>query len=158
MRRKDREIVDREVIEKIIKECECCRISLVDKEKDEAYIVPLNFGYEKLEDKIIFYFHGAKEGRKINLINKNNKASFQMDTDHKLNEAEKACGYSYRFASIMGIGKIFLINSKEEKIKALSLIMRQYTGRDKWDFEEKMLEATEVIKLEVEQLTCKVHG
>ena len=155
MRRKDREIIDEEIIEKIIKSCSSCRIGLVDD--GEAYIVPLNFGYEKLENKINLYFHGAKEGRKIDIINKINKGTFQMDTDNKLHEAEKACRYSYRFASIMGVGEIYLLSSNEEKIKGLNFIMSQYTGKSKWDFDEEKLNATAVIKLEVKKLTCKVH-
>lgn len=43
MRRKDKEIIDKEKIEQIIQSCDCCRIGLVDK--DKPYIIPLNFAY-----------------------------------------------------------------------------------------------------------------
>ena len=43
MRKKDREIIDKEKIEQIIQSCDCCRIGLVDK--DKPYIIPLNFAY-----------------------------------------------------------------------------------------------------------------
>ena len=44
MRRRDREITDREKMLEIVAECDCCRLGLVDN--GEAYIVPMNFGFE----------------------------------------------------------------------------------------------------------------
>jgi len=75
MRRKDREITDNSEIEKIIGKAICCRIGLVDN--DEPYIVPVCFGYERNT----IYFHSALEGRKVELIKKNNKVCFEIDTD-----------------------------------------------------------------------------
>ena len=45
MRRKDREVLDEIKIDEFIRNCDCCRIGFYDKENDEVYIVPLNFGY-----------------------------------------------------------------------------------------------------------------
>ncbi len=67
MRKKDREIIDKEKIEQIIESCDCCRIGLVDK--DKPYIIPLNFAYINEGDKQLFYFHGSKN-RKKNRFNK----------------------------------------------------------------------------------------
>ena len=46
----------------------------------------------------------------------------------------------------------------EEKKKALSLIMRQNTGKADWNFPEDMLGVTGIWKLEVEELSCKEHA
>ena len=45
MRRKDREITESDRIQKIIDACQCMRIALADGAC--AYIVPVNFGYDK---------------------------------------------------------------------------------------------------------------
>lgn len=84
MRRKDREVLDEVKIDKFIRNCDCCRIGFYDKENNEVYIVPLNFGYSHVDNKRVFYFHGAKEGRKIELISKTKKVSFEMDSNHEL--------------------------------------------------------------------------
>lgn len=68
MRREDREVTDPMKITEIISRCTCCRIGFNDD--GEVYIVPLNFGYETKENTYVFYFHGANEGRKIDLIQK----------------------------------------------------------------------------------------
>ena len=80
MRRKDREVTDPGRIADVISRCACCRIGFCDG--GEVYIVPLNFGYEIKDNACTFYFHGAKEGRKIDLIHKNPKVGFEMDTGH----------------------------------------------------------------------------
>jgi len=66
MRRKEKEITDSAEIEQIIRKARVCRLGLVDDR--EPYVVPVCFGYEKNA----FYFHCAPEGRKIELIKKNN--------------------------------------------------------------------------------------
>ena len=66
MRRSDRRIDDPSRIAEIVEGCDCLRIGFNDN--GEVYIVPLNYGYESSGDSYRFYFHGAKEGRKVDLI------------------------------------------------------------------------------------------
>ena len=155
MRRKDREVTDSMRIEDIIRRCTCCRIGFHDD--GEVYIVPLSFGYEARDNTYVFYFHGAKEGRKIDLIQKNPHVGFEMDTNYALNEADMACGYSARFQSIVGNGTVRMISELEEKKLGLSLLMEHNTGKREWDFDEKMLNAVAVFKLVVTKMSCKEH-
>lgn len=155
MRRKDREITDREKIDQIISSCHCCRLGFCDD--GEVYIVPLNFGFSIKEGKRIFYFHGAKEGRKLDLIRQNNTVGFELDTNYHLNEAEAACGYSASFQSVIGTGKISFLHNREEKAAALRAIMLHYTETDEWDFSQASLDSVCVFQLEVEHLSCKEH-
>ena len=155
MRRKDREVTDSKRIAEIMSKCYCCRLAFSDE--NAPYIVPMNFGYEKNGEQIVLYFHSAKEGRKIDLIELGNAVGFEMDTDHVLNEAENACGFSSRFQSIIGTGKITLLTERADKEHALKQIMYHYTGKKEWDFSEKMLDAVAVFELVVNELSCKEH-
>ena len=152
MRRKDREIENINDIETIIAKADVCRIAMIDG--DEPYIVALNFGY-KSGNPACLYFHCANEGRKINIIKKNNKVCFQMDIDHELITAEKACGYTMKFKSVVGLGKIYPVENKQEKIEGLHYIMKQYSEREGFTYEEKMLDVTTVLRLEVSEITAK---
>lgn len=155
MRRKDREVTDLIKIENIISRCTCCRIGFCDDA--EVYIVPLNFGYETKDNTYTFYFHGAKEGRKIDLMQKNPIVGFEMDTDYVLKEADTACGYSARFQSIIGTGVVSIVSDSDEKRKGISLLMEHNTGQQNWDFDEKMMNAVMIFKLEVTKMSCKEH-
>lgn len=153
MRRNDREISDKLVIEEIIQKADVCRLALVDNGK--PYIVALNFGYVK-GDTNCMYFHCAHEGRKIDIIRKNNQACFQMDIDHELLTAKKACGYTMNFKSIVGYGSITIVDTQAEKIEGLNAIMKQYTQQDQFEYPDKMLDITTILKLEIEEITAKV--
>lgn len=155
MRRKDREVVDNDKINEIIAACHCCRLGFCDEGK--AYIVPLNFGYEEVDGQKVFYFHGAPEGRKIDLIQKTHYASFELDTNYKLHPGEAACGFSAGFQSIMGEGKVDIIEDIEEKKGALQQIMYHNSQKSDWEFQDEMLKVTAVFKLEVEKISCKEH-
>jgi len=153
MRRKDREVKDQNEIEDIIKKADVCRLAMIDD--DMPYIVTLNFGYQS-GNPAYLYFHCANEGRKLDIIEKNNKVCFEMDVDHVLEEAKKACGYSMSFKSIVGYGRISKVETNEGKIQGLDSIMSQYSDRTGFTYEDKMLEMTTILKLEIETLTCKV--
>lgn len=155
MRRKDREVTDPTKIADVISRCTCCRIGFDDD--GEVYIVPLNFGYQTKENTYVFYFHGANEGRKIDLMKKNPNVGFEMDTDYALHEADYACGHSARFQSIIGTGIVSIVSETEEKKLGLSLLMEHNTGKRDWDFDEKMVNAVAVFKLEVTKMSCKEH-
>lgn len=153
MRRIDQEIKDEKYINEIINNCDCCRIGLV--ENNRAYIVPLNFGYICEDDKKVFYFHSAKEGKKNQLIKNSPLASFELDSSHGLKKGENACSFSFTFKSVMGTGIISIVEDEQEKVKGLNSIMNHYTGKNDWQFNEKVFMRTEVIKLVVEEMSCK---
>lgn len=155
MRRKDREVRDEALISEIIRQCHCCRLGFC--EDGEAYIVPLNFGCKQEAGERSFYFHSAGEGRKIDLIRKAGVVGFEMDTGYCLNEGEIACAYSAAFQSIIGRGRVSFVETMQEKQAALQCIMHHSTGRDDWFFSDDMLHQVCVFKLEVIELSCKVH-
>lgn len=156
MRRHDREITDETKVEQIVAACDCCRLGFCDD--GQVYIVPLSFGYEKEDGRYILYFHGAKEGRKIDLVEKSPQVGFEMDTNYLLHEADTACSHSCRFQSIIGNGTVSLVEDLEEKKKGLQMIMKKTTGKGDWEFDEKMVNAVAVIRLAVESMSCKEHA
>lgn len=155
MRRKEREISDYNTMLTIVDKCDCIRLGFVDGE--DAYIVPLNFGCENKDGQMIIYCQGAKEGKKAGLIKLNGRVSFEMDTKHELVEADRACGYSYLYQSVMGKGEIGFVEEYDEKIHALEIIMNHYSDNRNWKFDEKAVNSTAVIKLCVKEWTAKEH-
>jgi len=151
MRKKEKEITGIEEIEEIIKKAEICRIGLVDKE--EPYIVPVCFGYEGST----LYFHSAPEGRKIDLIRRNNRVCFEIDNDVEIVNAEKPCGWTARYRSVIGVGRAVILERNEEKKHGLNVIMRQYSENIS-GMEFETLDLTSVIKIEIEHIAAKKSG
>ncbi len=157
MRRKDREIVDANKIDEIIKSCQYCRLGFYDAENDEVYVLPMNFGFIKKSEQRLFYFHCAKEGRKLDLLLKNGKVGFELDCGYRLNEGEKACDYSAAFQSVIGNGTLSIVNEIDEKIEGMQSVMLGCSGRGDWEFDTRMMEITCILKLTIEKLSCKEH-
>ena len=153
MRRSDREITDISQIKAFIQKESIIRIGFYDE--GEVFIVPVNYGYVFENDKHIFYFHGAKAGRKYELAKKGPEVGFEIDGNYELLKAEIACDYSAKFQSVIGNGKLKLVDDYAEKIKGLNILMKQSTGKDDWTYERKMVDGVAVFKLEVEKLSCK---
>jgi len=156
MRRKDREIKEIKTIIQIIDKCDVCRLAFFDE--NYPYIIPLNFGYSynSNKDNLTLYFHGATEGKKLDLSQKNNHVAFEMDCSKNLVNGETPCDYTMEFESICGNGKIEIL-ADEDKIDGLKYIMKQYSDKkyNDIDFDEKVVEATVVFKLKVNEITGK---
>lgn len=155
MRRSDREIKETEEIIKIIKQCSVCSLALMGE--TYPYVIPLNFGFEQTGAEMNLYFHGAGEGEKMNLIKRNPRASFCMNTGEELEIMEPACKSTMRYSSVCGQGIITKVEDKEEKKASLACIMRQYdkSGKQEFDFEDRAVEQITILKLSVKQISGK---
>lgn len=154
MRRKDREVKDIKELLQIIDKCKVCRIAMQDNAG--LYIVPMNFGYVFENNKLVLYFHSAKEGRKITALKVNSDICFEMDCEHRLIKGDEACRYSYSFKSIVGNGKVVFIDDIDEKKFALSSLMKHQTGKD-FIFDDRMVYSVCVFKILVQEFAGKYH-
>lgn len=154
MRRSEREVKEENKILEIMDICKVCRLGMYDD--GDIYILPMNYGYEYTDGKMTLYFHGSKAGRKIDILMKNGSVGFEMDCNHGLIEADTACKHSYRYASIIGSGMADVIEDNFEKLKGLNIIMKHQTGKE-FEINEKMVNATAVIRVHVDEYSCKAH-
>lgn len=151
MRRSDREIKEFDEIVKVIEKCDVCRLGLNDGEY--PYIVPLNFGMQIENGKITLYFHGAVEGKKYDLMEKNHKASFEMDCSHQLVMDNEKGNCTMEYESVIGHGTVEIL-SEEEKENALYILMKHY-HQENFEFNKAVMPMTKVFKLTVEECTGK---
>ena len=152
MRRNDREITGSKEILSIINECKVIRLAMLD-EQGLPYIIPLNFGYRCEDGAITFYCHSAKEGRKLGLLRRDPRVSFEMDCRGELQTADHACGYGYYYASVVGSGTAEIIEG-EEKLRALSALMRHMAGRED-TFTDAQARGVAVLAIRVKSLSAK---
>jgi uncharacterized protein len=152
MRKKDREISDEAEIKEILEKGQICHLALCDG--DQPYIIPMNYGIEWVKPLKI-YFHCGTEGRKLDIINKNNKACFELDVDNEFIMGKLACSCSFNYRSIIAFGTIEIITDREEVIKGLDIIMKQYTGKSEYEYNETALKLTTVLEMTISELTGK---
>ena len=152
MRRTDKEIANREGIEDILRRGRVCHLGLCDK--DVPYVVPMNYGYRGNS----LYLHSSSEGRKIDLIRRNNRAAFCIYIDAEPVSGEAACKWTMKYRSVMGEGKITLIERAVEKEVALQAIMLQQAGPGEYSFERASVDKIAILRLDIEKISGKKSG
>ncbi len=153
MRRTDRELKSKEELKNVLNDGKIIQIAFIDE--NEPYIVTLNYGYIWDEEKIKFYFHSATDGRKINCIRNNPRVCFSISICDPFIQGEKACNYGMKYRSIVGYGRMKIVESDDERIFGLNLLMKQYTGKDNWIYDDNIIKITTVSSLDVEKMSGK---
>lgn len=153
MRKKEREITDRQEIDAILANSKVVRVAFAIG--GEPYIVPLSHGFDTGANAL--YVHTAAEGRKIDCIAANPRICFEVEGHLSVKEAdERGCAWGLRYESVIGYGTIREVVDEIEKGKALRCIMRQQSESDTdWTFAPKVLALTRVWSIEIESVTGK---
>jgi len=149
MRRANREISDPSAIRALMEEALVCRIGLCDD--GTPYIVPMNFG---LGENCLF-LHCATEGRKLDILRRNDRVCFEMDFLREIKQGPESCGWGARYESVIGFGRAILVEDPVEKRFALDRIMDHYGAQGPYAYPDDVLSKTTIIRIEIESLTGK---
>ena len=146
MKRQEKEITDRVAIDKIIKEANICHLAMVDG--ITPYVVPLHFGY--LDNHL--YFHSAPEGRKVDILKKNNRVCFNILADVRVVDLTTKC--TTEFKSVIGTGTANLVTDLEEKIRGLKSILRQTLGHE-YQIRQDKIESVLLFRIDIREVAGK---
>lgn len=116
------------------------------------YTVPLDFYYDEADGAI--YFHGAKEGHKIDAIERCDKASFcVMDSGFK-----KEGDWALYIRSVVAFGRIRKVTDAEKTWEKVCKLGMKYhpTAESVADEWEKAKDRVLCLKLAVEHITGKL--
>jgi nitroimidazol reductase NimA-like FMN-containing flavoprotein (pyridoxamine 5'-phosphate oxidase superfamily) len=120
LRRMDREIKDEKLINQILDSATHINLAMVDK--NEPYIVPINYIYDPEQKRI--YFHGAKEGKKIDILKKNPRVWGSAVIDHGFGDGQ--CENLY--ASVVFSGTVSFIEDFDVKLMVLREQIEKQSG------------------------------
>lgn len=150
MRKRQREIQSFDEIVDVLRRCDTIRLGILDSEY--PYVVPLSFGFETtVNGKIVIFIHGAQEGKKHDLIAKNNKVCIEADLCHGFAETENSVTTIYE--SVIGYGtaeKVYGV----EMLKGLRLLLT-HCGYDGFSFEPAITNSMTVYKITLDSVTGK---
>ncbi len=150
MRRSDREIKEFAKIVDVLDRCDTIRLGLWGDEF--PYVVPLSFGYEVAQGKIVVYIHGAKEGLKHDLIAKNNKICVEADLCHRFTEIENH-DVTTEYESVIGFGTAEKAD-EAETLKGLDLILA-HCGFPNYPYNKAATAVLTVYKITLDHVTGK---
>ena len=155
MRRKDREVTDEAAIRAILDKAQVLHLAMIDG--DRPYVVPMHYGYTLENGRLTLYLHSAKEGRKLDALEKNDRVAFVLEMDvGPVSGGEVPCKYGAVYASLMGEGRATILTDPVQKAAALAVLMRTQTGRD-FSFTPDMTDAVAVIRIDADAFTAKAR-
>jgi nitroimidazol reductase NimA-like FMN-containing flavoprotein (pyridoxamine 5'-phosphate oxidase superfamily) len=117
MRRKEKEVTDRDEMVKVLLEARHITIAMSDE--DGPYLVTLTHGYD--DERNALYFHCAQSGRKIDILKKDGRVWGQALID--LGYAEGSCDHLYQTTQFRG--KVSFVEDLGEKRHALETMIRK---------------------------------
>lgn len=152
LRRQDRQIKDFNKIVDLINKCQTIHVGMVDDNK--PYVVALSYGYKiKENNKVVFYLHGAKSGRKKDIIIKNSNVFVGLDILHGYVDLGKALTADYE--SITAEGTMSIVNDYDEKVEGIKLLC-EHCGFSSFNASECVSkDITEVFKIECTNIIAK---
>ena len=119
--RRFKQQLSNEECEEILNNCTSGVLAVIG-DNGYPYAVPLSYVY--LNNKI--YFHCAKEGHKVDAINKNDKVSFCVVSKDEV-VPEKLTTY---FKSVIIFGKAKKLDGEELRNAAIHLGLKYYNNKD----------------------------
>lgn len=145
---------DQSRIESVIKSCKACFLGLCDANM-QPYVIPMNFGYENG----VIYLHGGVSGRKWSILETNPKAciTFMTNVDLAWQDEQIACSWRVKSQSVVAEGVLEIVSDLNEKVKALDIIMAQYSSRP-FKYSEPAIRNVGVLKMKIVQLGAKSFG
>ena len=152
MTKRELQITDPQQIKAILDKGRVLRLGLAVN--NEPYVVPMNYGYRLENGKLTLYLHSAVRGKKLDMIQANSRVFFELDCDLKPFDGVKPCQYGLSYSSIMGRGQASLVEDVEEKMEAMTVLMKTQTGKD-FSFDEKLVSIVAVVRIDVEEYTAK---
>lgn len=148
MRKKDREITDKSVLEELLMRARVCRLGLYDGQW--PYVVPVNMGY----GAGCIFFHSSLKGKKMEILRQNPRVCFEIDSDVEVVTGDLPCDYTTNYKSIIGFGTAVLVKDEAEKLEGLRIIMRRHGGPVE-GFRPEVVPKTAVVRIDIATMTGK---
>ena len=152
MTKRELQITDPLLIREILDKGKVLHLGLaVD---NEPYVVPMNYGYTMEDGKLTLYLHSAPRGKKLDMIRANSRVFFEIDCDLLPFEGQLPCQYGLSYSSLMGRGTARIIEDAEEKMQAMTALMKTQTAKD-FTFNDRLVSIVAVIRIDVAEYTAK---
>jgi nitroimidazol reductase NimA-like FMN-containing flavoprotein (pyridoxamine 5'-phosphate oxidase superfamily) len=149
-----RNLAQRNEMNAIVDQCEVCYVGMVDG--DSPYVLPFNFAIEG----DFLYLHSGPGGKKERILKNNNKVCVAFSTAYEMyrQNEEVACSWGMKFKSVLIYGKVDFIEANDKKIEILNKIMKKYSGRDDFKYNDPAINNVVIYKIEIEEITGKARG
>ena len=155
VREPDRGVYDRETAYKILDEAFICHVGFVSAD-GQPFVIPTSYG----RDGDCLYVHGSAASRMLRRLNEGVPVCVTVTLLDGLVLARSVFNHSMNYRSVVILGNAKLVDDLREKLEALRLLSEHILPQ-RWNDvrqpNDKELKATSVLKLPIEEFSCKVR-
>lgn len=151
MRRDEREITDPAVIDSLLQASRVMYIAL--SQDNIPFMVPVFYVW----DGKSLYFHSARSGSKMRILQHNNAVCFAISQFDGVIEDALACDFEARHRTVIGLGAAHFVEDKAEKTAILHQLMARFSDKS-FTFPDANLSATRVVRIDIASIKGKQHG
>ncbi|NWO20477.1 pyridoxamine 5'-phosphate oxidase family protein [Oribacterium sp. oral taxon 102] len=121
-------------------------------ENGYPYAIPLNQYYDPEDGKL--YFHGAKQGLKLDLLEKENKVCFTVMDEGFVKEGE----WALNIRSVVCLGQVEALTDHEKVLEQCRKLARKFypTEKDVEDEVEKAGSRVHMLVMTIDRMTGKL--
>lgn len=88
------------------------------------YVVPVSFGMENVNNKVVLYFHCAQQGMKADLLKANPHVCVEGEIFRQIEKT--APGITARYESVIGFGECTFLSDRQEVLHAMKVLTEHY--------------------------------
>jgi len=154
MRRRDRELKNKETLLAILEQSPVGRMATVNR-KGYPVIKPVNFIYWNGR----IYLHSSTKGEKISDIRRGSSVCFEVDEPIAYVAAvEPACKSTYYYRSVIVKGSAIIVSQVDRKLEILERLMEKYQPEGGYQgVAPEIMKRTAVIEISIREMTGKEH-
>ena len=152
MRVARKEMSTKAKMEEVLGKCHVGRLGTIGK-GGLPMVKPLNYVY--FEERI--YFHSAREGEKIEHIERDPRVCFEVDLPIAyVKGTENPCKATYRYQSVIATGQASIVEDEGERLRVLGALMKKYQPEGGYGpFMPEKVALTTVVRIDVLHITGK---
>lgn len=123
----------------------------VHGEDGYPYGIPLNHYFDESDGKI--YFHGAKEGHKLDAIKADNRVCYTVIEKGFREEGD----WAYHVRSVIVFGRIALVSDEDKAAQVCDKLSRKFTGDEEYIANEiqKHLSNVQCMEITIDHISGK---
>lgn len=154
VREPERGVYDRATAYQILDEAFICHVGFVAD--GQPYVIPTSYG--RVGDQL--YIHGSAASRMLRKLTEDVPVCVTVTLLDGLVLARSVFNHSMNYRSVVILGKAKLVEGREEKLKALEALSEHIIPArwaDARGPNERELKATSVLRVPIEEFSCKVR-
>ncbi len=150
--RRFKQLVSEQEVVRVLAQAKRAAFS-VNGEDGYPYTIPVNYTFDEETNRI--YFHGAKQGHKMDALKKDNRVCFTVWDEGYITEGS----WEYNVTSVVAFGKIHFVEDQELKLRMLRKLCEKYYPNQE-EIEEEMASSgvnrAQLFEIEIEHVTGKL--